>query len=189
MKKIVLFALLLAPTMALAAGGGHGSEHGSGGIPSMVTYQAINFVLYVALLFFLLRKPVKSFFKGREDSFKQALIKAEAARAEAEKKRQEIQERLSKLESTADQSIAQARAEADSLKARIIQEAQEISTHLKEEARRTADLEIERAKVELRSELLNQAVALSQKMLVDKIADNDQKRLQTEFVEKIQVVR
>ena len=33
------------------------------------------------------------------------------------------------------------------------------------------------------------AVALSRKMLEEKIAEPDQKRLQTEFVEKIQVVR
>lgn len=185
MNKIVLSALLFVPAMAHAAGGGHGAD----GVPGIVTYQAINFVLYAALLFFLLRKPIKNFFKGREDSFKQALIKAEAARADAEKKRQEIQERLTKLEATADQSIAQAKAEAEALKNKIIQEAQELSKNLKDEARRTADIEIERAKLELRSDMLHQAVALSQKMLIDKIADNDQKRLQTEFVEKIQVVR
>jgi F-type H+-transporting ATPase subunit b len=185
----LLFSLL--PAIASATEEVHGEAHAAGhaeGIPSIVWVQAFNFVLYAAIIYFVLRKPIKSFFNGRQENFKQALVKAQAARHEAEQKRQEIHARLTNLESTSEESLAKARAEAEALKAKILQDAAELSQRLKEEARRTAELEIERAKTELREELLASAVAASRKLLSEKMADQDQKRLQAEFVDKIQVV-
>ena len=188
MNKLLFALAQLMPAIAMAAEGGHGGGHEEG-IPSSVIYQAINFVLFIGLLIFLLRRPVKEYFRGRQEAYRMALQKAESARREAEAKRQEIQECLAKLESTTSDSVAQARAEAEALKQKIVSEAQQLSASLREEAQRTAALEVERAKNQLREEMLAQAVALSRKMLEEKIAEPDQKRLQTEFVDKIQVVR
>lgn len=183
---LTALCVLLAPAFAVAASGG---AHHEGGIPSAVWYQFVNFGLFVALLAFVLRKPIRTFFTSREQGFKQALVKAESAKREAEAKRREIQERLSKLESTSQNAIAEARAEAEALKAKIIRDAEELTRNMKEDTRRTAEIEIERAKAELRQELLSQSVAMARQMLNDKINEPDQKRLQTEFVDKIQVVR
>jgi F-type H+-transporting ATPase subunit b len=134
------------------------------------------------------KKPIKEFFGGREQSYKQALAKAQAARVEAEAKRKEMQERLTQLESSSAEAIAKARAEAESLKQKIVADAGQLSELLKEEAKKTAQIEIDRARNELREELLSQSVALSTKLLQDKMVAKDQERLQTEFVDKIQVV-
>lgn len=184
MKTISFLTALLAAQVALAASGG---GHHSDGIPTMVYLQAVNFGLYAILLFVLLRKPVKAFFSGRTATFDAALVKAKAAKDEAEAKKREVQDRLAKLQSSADQSIRDARTEAEALKTKIVAEAHEMATRMREEARRSASLEIERAKTELREELLTQSVALSKKILQEKMAENDQKRLQTEFADKIGV--
>lgn len=190
MKNLIALFVALLPTLALAAEEGHGAAtNGAGGIPEAVIYQFIHFAIFVGLLVFFLRKPVRAFFSNREQAFRQALVKAEAARKEAEAKQREIQERLTRLQNNSQESIAQAKAEAEALKAKIIQDAAEMSQRLRDEARRTAELEIERAKNELREEMLTQSIELAKKMLNDKIAEPDQKRLQTEFVDKIQVVR
>jgi F-type H+-transporting ATPase subunit b len=193
MKRWIPVLLILLPLLAFANEGGHEAvahdAHESHGIPSVVWYQVLNFGLYVALLVFFLRKHVVKFFREREASFKQALVKAEQAKHEAEKKRGEIHQRLTHLETSTEESLAKARAEAEALKAKIIAEAEELSAKMKEEAKRTAELEIERAKTHLREELLAQATEMSKKMLVEKMAEQDQKRLQTEFIDKIQVVR
>lgn len=173
-----------------AGAAAHGAVHGhGGGVPFTVALQAINFAIYIALLVYLLRKPIANFFKTREQIYKQAVMRGESARRDAEKKKREVQQRLSELESTADDSIANARAEAAALMLQIQQEAQTMSDRLRDEANRTADLEIERARGLLREEMLNQAMSQSRKMLEDKMAEPDQKRLQTEFVDKIQEVR
>jgi F-type H+-transporting ATPase subunit b len=166
-----------------------GAHHAAAEIPESVNYQAINFVIYIALLGFFLKKPVQSFFKGREENYSQSLVKAEQARVEAEKKHVEIKNRLSQLEASSDQSISQAKADAEQLKEKIKKEAEELSARLKEDAKRSAALEVERAKTILREELLNQSVQMSQKILNEKMVEGDQLRLQTEFVDKIQEVR
>lgn len=186
MRKLLALFIMTVPSLVLAASGEPGAEPH---IPESLMWSALNFGIYAVLLFILLRNPIRNYFSGREATFKQALLKAEAARKEAEAKKHEIQERLRRLETTAEASIAQAKAEAEALKAKILEEAQGLSRQLQEDAQRTAQIEIERAKNELREELLNQSVALSKNMLLDKMAEPDQKRLQTEFVDKIQVVR
>jgi F-type H+-transporting ATPase subunit b len=192
----LVFVALLLPLAALAEGGDHGTGHGFGhgtghgvAIPMSVTFQAINFALYAGLLLYFLRKPIREFFKSREQVYKQALIKAENARRDAEKKKKEVQQRLRNLDATADESLDQARAEATALKLQIRQEAETLAERLRNEANRTAQLEVERARATLREEMLKQSVELSRKLLADEIADGDQKRLQTEFVNKIQEVR
>lgn len=186
-RRIFVGVVAVAGPFAVFAGDGDPGE--AHGIPAFVGLQAINFILFAALLFFFLRKPVASFFSGRKNAYRDALAKAQAARAEAEFKRQDIQARLDQLEATAEQTMITARAEAEALKAQIIAEAQKMAQHLRKEAQMTAQTEAERAKQGLRDELLAQAVELSRKMLSEKMAEPDQKRLQSESLEKIQVVR
>jgi F-type H+-transporting ATPase subunit b len=180
----VFATVLLVPLMALAAGGDVSHD----GIPASVWYQVINFTLFIGAGIYFLRKPIKNYFSNRESAFKQALVKAQAARQEAEQRKSEIQARLNQLQTTAEESIAKARAEAEALRDQIVRDASEISTKLREDAKATANAEIERARHELREDVLAQAVALSRKVLTEKMAEPDQKRLQTEFVDKIQVV-
>lgn len=184
LRFLVLALVASLPTLAVAAGGAHGAGH-EGGIPSIVYLQAINFVLFAGLLFYFLRKPVKSYFSGRGANFNAALVRAQAAKQEAEAKKREIETRLNELQRTAEQQIAKAKADAEALRARILKDADDISRNLKNEATRTAEFEVERAKNELRADLLNQSVALSTKLLQEKMAEGDQKRLQSEFVDKI----
>ena len=172
-------------------GGGHGGggEHHAEGIPMDVLFQTINFLLFAGLVIYFLRKPVKDYFADRSVNFRQALFKAEAARAEAERQKSEIETRLRALEGGANNSLAQAKADAAELRHKIVREAEELAAKLREDAKRTAEIELQRAKAELREEVLNQAVTAAKAVLSERIAETDQKRLQSEFVEKIQAGR
>lgn len=188
-RALALLAVAALPALAAAeGGGGHGTGH-EGGIPSVVFYQAINFLMFAGILFYFLRNPVKNYFSGRGTAFNAALIKARAAKEEAEAKRQEAAARLGQLTANADAQIAQAKTDAEALRLRLLKDAEDISRNLRNEAARTAEFEVERAKNELRQELLNQSVALSSKILTEKMVEGDQKRLQTEFVDKIGATR
>lgn len=186
--KFFALALLLAVPGVLVTdfGNAAGGEHHEAGIPMVLWLQVINFVLYIGLIVYLARTPIKEMFQGRYDGFFSALKKAEQAKAEAEAKRKEIQDRLTKLETSREESIQKARAEAAALRTQIIEEARALSSKLKTDAEKTALIEIERAKTELREDLLAQSVVMAKRILTDKMQDQDQKRLQTEFVDKIQ---
>lgn len=186
--KFAVAAVVLAIPIVLASSfanssGGHGTE--AGGIPTIVHLQVVNFLLYVGLVVFFAKKPISEYFKNRQANFFSALKRADAARAEAQAKRAETQARLAKLEATRDESLQNARTEAEALRKQIVAEAKALSEKLQMDAERTAQVEVERAKAQLREELVNQSVAMAQRILSDKMQDQDQKRLQHEFVQKI----
>ena len=192
MKLNLLFSTLVAsvivPVVAFAAEheeAGEAAAHEAQGIPTSVYLQGINFVIFAALGFYFLHKPTKAFFYHRREKFHAALKKAAAAKAEAEARKNEIRERLATLESSSAKTLADARTEAQAMSAKILQDAADISKNFREEANRTAQAEIARAKSELRDELLNQSLTLSKKIMSEKMVEPDQKRLQSEFVEKI----
>jgi F-type H+-transporting ATPase subunit b len=188
LTAVAVFAL---PLLVLAQE--HAAEHSTGthaapthnGLPTVVYLQAINFVMYAGLLVYFMRKPVREYFTGRKERFNSALNKAAQAKAEAEAQKREVQSRIDELTRSSQAELARAKSEAQELQARIMKEAEEISAHLKNEAARTTTFEIERAKNALRESLLQQSVAFSSTLLKEKMAEGDQKRLQTEFVDKI----
>lgn len=150
--------------------------------------QAFNFLVLVGLLVYLLRKTVAEHFQDRYKAYTELVDRAESAKAEAQKSHREISQRLNKLQSTADESVRRAKAEAAELKQRLMDEAGALAKKMDEDAKRSADLEIDRAKAELRAELLTSAMEASRTALSKLIGSSEQKRLQTEFVDKIQVV-
>ncbi len=182
----IAIALAIPGLLVTHFGNAAADAHGGEGIPTVLWLQVVNFVLYMGLVVYLARNPIKAMFQGRYDGFFSALKKAEAAKAEAEAKRKDIQDRLTKLETTREESIQSARAEAAALRNQIVEEAKALSSKLKTDAEKTAVIEIERAKKELREDLLTQSVVLAKRILTDKMQEQDQKRLQNEFVEKIQ---
>ncbi|MGE4133225.1 MAG: hypothetical protein AB7F86_16400 [Bdellovibrionales bacterium] len=181
--------LLLAQAWAEGGHGEHAAAQGHDAIPwSSLWVQFFNFTLLLVVLGVLLRKTVRAHFDNRAKEYKQLVARAENARNEAEKGRREIQDRLSKLESGAEKGLAQAQSEAEELRGRMLSEANSLSEKLRIEAQRTVELEIEKAKAQLRSEILAEALAATGESFKQHLNPNEQKRLQKEFADKIQVV-
>ncbi|MCB0364240.1 MAG: ATP synthase F0 subunit B [Bdellovibrionaceae bacterium] len=190
MKKLVILILVtLAPMLALAASGG-GGEHDAHHIPwGALGPQFLNFGAVLILILVFGRKPIMAHFQQRHQQYSDLVTRAEKAKDEAETQKRKIFERLTKLEKTSNESIEKARAEAADLKNHIIKDAEKLSQKLETEAGRSALFELERAKNELRSEMIQIAISAAKEALVDEVDDGKQQKLQTEFVEKIQVVR
>ena len=158
-------------------------------IPWMnIGVQVFNLVLLFSLLIYLLRKGVKAHFAHRATDYQQLVQRAQTAKDEAERGRQEIQNRLNKLESGAEEGLAQARRDAAELKLKLQAEAKELSVKLEADAKRTTQVELEKAKDELRRELLESALQASSNTLRTSLSSGEQKRLQDAFAKKIQVV-
>lgn len=177
-------------TSAFAEEGAHEAiEHAEHVIPwTSIWVQFFNFAFLLVVLGFLMRKSVKAHFENRAREYRQLVDRAEAAKAEAEKGRRTMQDRLARLESTAAESGEKARKDAEALRDRMLVEARGLASKIDQEARRTISVEIEKAKAQLRDELLDQGLKNSGEQLKKNLGGADQKKLQNEFVEKIQVV-
>ena len=71
----------------------------------------------------------------------------------------------------------------------IMEDAKTLSERLEKDAEKTAQFELQKAKSELLTELLDNSLALASKQLEEKVGEQEHKRLQSEFVGKIQVVQ
>ncbi len=181
---LLALTLLVFPQLALSAGYSNEVE-----VPwNKVTAQFVNLTIFITIVAFLTRKQIAGYFRSRYESYHDLVHRAEQSRREAEKIRTEIRERLERLEASAQDSIETARREAKELSQKIEQEAQDLTAKLRTEAEKTAFFELERAKSELREELLELSLQAAHQALSESVNGTEQKRLQDEFVNKIQVV-
>jgi F-type H+-transporting ATPase subunit b len=167
-----------------ASGSGHNE-----GIPfKTIMYQAINFGILVGLLFYLLKTPVKTFFSEKKESFIKAAERAEQIQKVAEQEHMEIKVKLTKLQSTTDESIAKARAEASDLKKQLIFDAQANAKRVESETKAAIELELAKAKQHLREQMIQEAVALSRTSISSKVSTEDHQRLEGNFIKNIGVL-
>jgi F-type H+-transporting ATPase subunit b len=84
--------------------------------------------------------------------------------------------------------LERAKAEAADLRSQIISEAKSISQRLREETNRAVQAEIYKAQKEIRETLVTESLKAAHKALNEQVNDDQHKKLENEFVEKIQVV-
>lgn len=153
-----------------------------------IIYQAINVGALIVGLIYFLRKPIQDFFKSKREAFVASAQKAQASRVSAEAEREQIQIRLNKLESTADESISRAKADAIDMKNQLISDAMAASKRIQEEAAQSAKQEVQRAINHLREELIKESALLARNQL-SSVATEDQIRLQGNFINNMEGVR
>jgi F-type H+-transporting ATPase subunit b len=187
MKNIVFFLIALT-SVALASEGGHGVEEHALSMSEILKHlgpAAFNFILFIGLLVYALKKPITDLFAERINNYRGALKSADAALAEAQAKRAEITNNIKTLQSTRAETVSKAKSDAESMRVAIISEAKASANKFREEAERTIKVEVEKAKVEVRNHLLQQAISAAEKGLREQLDAGEQKRLQKEFVSKI----
>ena len=186
MKRWVLFVLMM-PNSLLA------SEHGGREVIEIpwkfIGTQTVCVLIVAIILKRFAGATVVDYFRDRAAGFDKAAALALGAKETAEKQKRDFEERLKSLEASAAESILNAKKEAESLRQRVETEAKDAASRMKEDAAKTAQAEIEKAKQLLREELLGLALASTHKSLRSSVQEADQKRLQNEFVDKLLAAR
>jgi F-type H+-transporting ATPase subunit b len=163
--------------------------HGAHSIPwGSIFVQAFNFGLLLLLLAAFTRRSIAAHFENRAKEYAQLVERAESARRQAEKSHSEIKERLAGLEASAEHGVRSAQVEAEEMRSRMMTDAKIIADKLETEVKLSVAVELEKAKAELRHELLARALSESRESFKKNLGSSEQKMLQNEFVEKIQVV-
>ncbi|MBK9040856.1 MAG: ATP synthase F0 subunit B [Bdellovibrionales bacterium] len=186
-KMILLLNLLLSFSAAWASSGGHGG--GEHEIPWAALYpQFLNFTAVIVLIVIFGRKKIAAHFHGRKAMYADLVTRSQLAKNQAEDHKQKIVERLTKLDQTTSDSIQRAKAEASDIKRNIIRDAQEIAKRLETDAARFSQFELERARTELRNEMISQAFDGAVSILSTDVNAGKHKMLHSEFAAKIKVV-
>jgi F-type H+-transporting ATPase subunit b len=187
-RALVVFTVVFLSAIFVFAAGGEG---GHGHIPwgNLIIPQLVNFSIVMGGLIFLLKTPLRNYFHDRAKSFEQLKQKAEAAKAEAERKNSEVRAQLTTLDTTSDKSLEEAKVESQKLRKQIVDEASVQATRIEEESSRMVQHELDRAVAALRTELVTNSVRFAESKIKEKVTPASQDKLNKEFLDKVQAVR
>jgi F-type H+-transporting ATPase subunit b len=152
----------------------HGNTHL--GIPDWI-WLAVNLTLFLYLLNRFVGKPMVAFLEARGEGIQEELAQAKVKLAEAEKLREEVAERLGKVENEVaemrERAEAQGAAEAEKIDAQAAEEETRFM-------RRVED-QISRRQAETREQLAKDTAALTEQLTKELLSrtmtDDDRKRV------------
>lgn len=136
--------------------------------PGFEFWRFLNLAIFVAIIVFLLKKPLSNAFKARREAIRAELIKAEEEKQAALAKLTSAEAKLARLDSEKDEVVERARREAEEEKARILREAEDEANRL----RTQAENEIARKAAQVRLELRRYSAEESIRLAEEKIKQN-----------------
>ena len=180
-------AILIYAGAALASGDGGqaGEHHLTSGDWFNLGASAINFSLFVFLLYRFTSAALRDFLASRRKELVEAMSAAARAREEAERVQAEYREKLAGLDQAREELTAELRAMAEADSEHLLAAARVAAKRMLAEAGRTARGDYETARAELRAEAARLAAELASAALADKLGDADRSRLLEEFLEEL----
>jgi len=178
---VTVAASAVAPA-AYAAGGGDGSSPWDAW---MLLWRVINTVALVALLVYLLKKPIASFFAERRIKIAKDLEEAREQRDKAERTIEEYKQKLAGMEAELEKMREELRKSAEAEKDKVLGNAERMANAMVESARIAAEQELRNAKITLKNEAVDMAVQLAEALIREKINEDDRKRIVEDYLAKV----
>lgn len=152
--------------------------------------ETLTTILAFLIFFWVMKKfawgPVTKVLDERqqriEDGFEEIKRKQEAAGAV----QQQYEERLRGIEQEARVKIQEAVAEGRRVGAELTEQARQEATQITERAKRNIELEIAKARHELREEVVTLTLAAAERLLREKLDEPGQRRLIGTFIEDLE---
>lgn len=181
--------LLFNFSLAYAATGGHGGEAAGGGESAErlwgLFWRSVNFIIFLVVLIFLVRKPLKQGLAGRRENIQKELDELEQKKADAKRELMNFETRLGALKEEREAIVKEFKKEGEREKAKIIESAEKTASRIVEQAQLTIQQEIQKSNQALREEVAGLSVKMAEDILRKNITDNDQKVLIGEYLAKV----
>jgi F-type H+-transporting ATPase subunit b len=171
-------------------GEAHG-HHAGAGTESIDWVQMggsfFNFGIWLALLYFGLRRPMAEFLRHRRAAVVDSLEEARRVKEEAEAKYKEYSERIARL----DAEIARLREEVHRAgmaeRDRIVAEASRRAEKMREEARILIEQQLKQLREDLTREAIEAATRAAEDLLRQRLTAEDQERLVRDYLGTLRV--
>ncbi len=163
-----------------------GGEEGEGRERRELIYKIVNFVILFGALFYLLRKPAADFFAGRSAAIRKSLEEGSKALEASQAQLHAVEEKLQRLEDEIEAFKSQAAHETELERARLRQAASEEAEKILAAARDQIELAVRSAQLELKAYTAQQALALAEEMIRQRLDDAGRQRLVSQFVTNLE---
>ncbi len=163
MKKL-LFILSCVTPLALFAS--------DAGVETDILPRTVNFLIFIAILYYLLAEKAKAFFTGRTASIQAELDKVQQVLKESEAKVEGAKSDLENAKKLASEIVETANADIDSIKKSIEESVEQEIAYLSKSFDEKIEIETKKVKKEVVSEILDEllssdSIALSQNELAN----------------------
>lgn len=155
-------------------------------IPSSVYYSIINFTLFVVLMVYVLRKPLRQYLQTRRSVFEAMLIESQKAHKDAELKFKDYESRLAHLESEIAELQRVAKEEGEKDRAAIVEQAKGYAAKVKLDTQRMISHELRTSKELLKGTTIDLAIVLAERMLRQQLKPADHAKLVKGYVQKLE---
>jgi len=137
--------------------------------PGFEAWKFINLAIFVAILVYLLKKPLSTAFKAKREAIRAELIKAEEERQAALAKLTSAEAKLARIDSESEEIVERAQREAAEEKARILREAEEEANRLRMQATSEIERKAQQVRLELRRFSAEESVRLAEQKIKQNI--------------------
>lgn len=149
------------------------------GIPAWIL-QTANILLFIGLLVYLVRKPVGQMFRGRSESIRSQLAEARTRREKADRLAEDIQSRLSQIETEVGSILQRAREEGERQKKEMVASAEAEAKKILASAKNEVEMRVRLARKELTEYAGQLAADRAEKILQGTLTEADRRKLFTE---------
>ena len=151
--------------------------------------QIVNFTLLAVLLYFVAYKPVLRMLDERSARIKKGLEDAETASKRAAVMEQEFEQRMAEARKDGQEFIAQAQQMGEKARQEILDRAREESKALIEKAKDELVRERELAMAELRQQVADLSLEISEKVIGETLDERRQRQLIADFLEQTEELK
>jgi F-type H+-transporting ATPase subunit b len=172
-----MFAFIFSFVFLFASGGEHSAAGGGFAqwwhtnadpylnYPGFEAWKFINLAIFLAVLTYLLKKPLSEAFKTKREQIRAELIRAEQERRAAEARLIETESKLARLEAEKENVLTKAGREAEMEKQRIVEQTEFEITKLREQAENEISRTAQQARHELRKLSAEETIRLAEEMI------------------------
>jgi F-type H+-transporting ATPase subunit b len=194
---VALALTTLVPVALWAAEEGHGGGHGGeihvnwwtrDMVAPPVGWYIVDFVLFVGLLVYFTRKPIRGAFIARHNAIKRAIDDNQAAFDSAKADYDKTRDKLAAVDREVGSLIGKVKEDGAFERERIIESAKSYSARMREDVKGIIGNEANAAKTRLQRSVAEQALRVAQELLVANITDADRVRMIDEAISEIEKV-
>ncbi len=146
MKRLFVLLLTLTPFALFAAEGGEYD----------IVQRTVNFIIFAAIIYYLLADKIKAYFADRTQSIQAELDKVQDTLKESEKKVEDAQKKLEEAKVLAAEIVEGAKADIEKIKAAVAASVEDEIAHLEKSFDNKAQSELRKAKNAVVEEILDE---------------------------------
>ena len=146
--------------------------------------QAIGFLVLLFILKKIAWKPLLSLLDERREKISSEFRNIERTKSELSRLEQDYKARLAEIEAQARQKIQEAIAEGQRIAVEVQEKAREEGKNILNKAKDNIELEVAKARVELRNQVASLAIRAAEKVIKEELSEERHKRLVNEFIDE-----